>query len=357
MDDLNDKVTGGTLTATEWNEVPSELQNVIEALGIALSSGDLNQLGKAIAGYVANGTFHTDSGVADAYVLTQIGSKQALTAYTDGAAFEFIAANAGTGAAATVNVAGLGVKNIKLADGTDPASGQIDGRTILRFDSGNDRCELIQAGMVSTTVITVSGGYNPPAGVKSLEFTAIGAGGGGGGVDGQGAGTAAIGGGGGSGGVSVLTTNNIGASYTVTIGAGGSGGAAGDNNGGAGGATSIVSTAVNMIANGGNGGGGDIASAADTLAEGGSGGTASGGDINATGNASPDGRVLSGTIASEGSTTGSFFGGALNASGNNSGVNATVNGAPGSGAGVFNDATNFAGGDGADGIVIIKEFF
>ena len=143
MQDLNDKVTGGTLTATEWNEVPSEIQNVIEALGITLSSGDLNQLGKAIAGYVANATFYTDSGAADAYVLTTIGSKQSLTAYTDGATFEFIAGNPGTGAA-TVNVAGLGVKNIKLSDGTDPAAGDITGRTVLRFDSGNDRCELIQ---------------------------------------------------------------------------------------------------------------------------------------------------------------------------------------------------------------------
>ena len=47
-------------------EVPSEIQNIIETFGIALSSGDLNQLGKAISGYIANGTFYTDSGAADA---------------------------------------------------------------------------------------------------------------------------------------------------------------------------------------------------------------------------------------------------------------------------------------------------
>lgn len=142
MQDLNDKVTGGTLTAAEWNEVPSEIQNVIEGLGITLSSGNLNQLGEAIAGYVANGTFYIDSGVANAYVLTQIGSKQALTSYTDGATFEFEASNPNTGAA-TVNVAGLGIKNIKLADGSDPIAGAIDGRVILKFDAGNDWAELI----------------------------------------------------------------------------------------------------------------------------------------------------------------------------------------------------------------------
>ena len=47
MQDLNDKITGNELTAAEWNEVPSEIQNAIEASGQALSSGDLTQLRKA----------------------------------------------------------------------------------------------------------------------------------------------------------------------------------------------------------------------------------------------------------------------------------------------------------------------
>jgi len=111
MLDLNDKVTGSTLTAAEWNNVPSEIQNVIEGLGITLSGGDLNQLGKAIAGYVANGTFYADSGAANAYVLSTVGSKQSPTAYTDGLEAEFIVGNTNTGSS-TVNVAGLGVKNI-----------------------------------------------------------------------------------------------------------------------------------------------------------------------------------------------------------------------------------------------------
>lgn len=111
MQDLNDKVTGNSLTAAEWNQVPSEIQNVIEGLGITLSGGDLNQLGKAIAGYVANGQFYVDSGAADAYVLAPVGSKQAPPAYTDGFKIAFLATNVNTGAS-TVNVGGLGVKNI-----------------------------------------------------------------------------------------------------------------------------------------------------------------------------------------------------------------------------------------------------
>lgn len=116
MRDLNDKVTTDSLTAVEWNDVPSELQNVIEALSITLSAGDLNQLGKAIAGYVANGDYYTDSGAADAYVLSVIGSKQAPTAYTNGMQVRFLPGNANTGAA-TVNVAALGVKSIRRRDG------------------------------------------------------------------------------------------------------------------------------------------------------------------------------------------------------------------------------------------------
>lgn len=142
MQDLNDKITGGTLTATEWNQLPTEVQNVIAAAGITLASGDLNQLGKAIAGYVANGSFYTDVGAANAYVLSVLGAKQSPAAYIDGMSVSFIATNNST-APSTVNVAGLGVKNIKLADGSDPF---ITGRVLLSYDLGNDRFEFVEFG-------------------------------------------------------------------------------------------------------------------------------------------------------------------------------------------------------------------
>ena len=143
---LNDKIDGSgspenVLPAAEWNQLPTELQNIITALGMTLSNGDLNQLGKALAGYVANGAFYTDSGIADAYVLNAVGGKQSLPEYTDGAKVEFVTTNPNTGAA-TVNVTGNGVKNIKLNDGSDPLAGNINGRTILKFDGANDWFEL-----------------------------------------------------------------------------------------------------------------------------------------------------------------------------------------------------------------------
>jgi len=145
---LNDKIDGSgspenVLPATEWNQVPSELQNIITALGMTLSNGDLNQLGKALSGYAANGSFFTDSGAANAYILTPIGGKQVHPDYEDGDEVEFIAANPNTGAS-TVNVAGKGVKNIKLENGEDPWPGDIRERTKLKFDNGNDWFELVR---------------------------------------------------------------------------------------------------------------------------------------------------------------------------------------------------------------------
>ena len=125
MEDLNDKINGGSVAASEWNQTPSELQNVIEDSGQALSSGDLNQLGKGIAHYAASGQSYTDSGAANAYVLATVGGLQSLTAYGEGQRFSFVPSADNTGAA-TANVSGLGVVDIKLSGGTvDPSAGAI----------------------------------------------------------------------------------------------------------------------------------------------------------------------------------------------------------------------------------------
>ena len=141
MEDLSGKIIGSTLQAEEFIQPMSEIQNVIEQLDQTLTEADLNQLGKGIAGYVANGTFYTDSGIADAYVLTNIGSKQAIPGYTDGLFASFIAGNTNT-LASTVDIVGLGVRDIKLSTGSDPVAGDITGRVDLVYDLANAWFEL-----------------------------------------------------------------------------------------------------------------------------------------------------------------------------------------------------------------------
>jgi len=172
MQDLNDKITGNSLTAAEWNEVPSEIQNVIEGLGIALSGADLNQLGKAIAGYAANGSFYADSGAVNAYVLSVIGSKQAPTAYTDGMEIAWIADNASTGAF-TVNVAGLGVKNGKTLGGNVPAAGDVSAIAVnyARYDAAGGVFILQDSPSSSITQVTITPPTNADVTLTNAQAT------------------------------------------------------------------------------------------------------------------------------------------------------------------------------------------
>jgi hypothetical protein len=121
MQSLTGKETGDSLTASEWNQLPSEVQNVIEDLGQTLSSGDLNQLGKAIAGYVAGGDFYVDSGSSGSFELSVVGDKQAPTEYFNGFRVRFVAADDATGSD-TINVAGIGSIDFKNSDGSDLSS-------------------------------------------------------------------------------------------------------------------------------------------------------------------------------------------------------------------------------------------
>jgi len=177
MQSLTGKNTGDSLTAVEWNQLPAEVQNVITGLGIALSPSDLNQLGKAIAGYAANGQFYTDSGVANAYVLTVVGAKQKAPAYSNGFTVYFRATNNNT-AASTVNVAGLGVKAIVDRFGNPLPVGaiSISDITELFFDSANDRFVFYHIREVAAVPVGGSIDWNtntPPSGYLEEDGSAV----------------------------------------------------------------------------------------------------------------------------------------------------------------------------------------
>lgn len=130
MEDLNDKVSNGGASAAgklasgEWNEVASEVQNVITASGLALSAGDLTQLLIAVTKIAAGqGQWCNDSGSATAYVLTPLYT--VATPLFTGLTLCFRPANNNSGAAPTVNYNGTGVKTIKNESGGDIVAGDL----------------------------------------------------------------------------------------------------------------------------------------------------------------------------------------------------------------------------------------
>lgn len=202
--------------------------------------------------------------------------------------------------------------------------------------------------------------YSPPTNCRALRVTIIGGGGGGGGVDGQGAGTAALGGQGGGGATAIRFITAPAASYTYDVGAGGAGGLAGNNDGSNGSQSRFTDGSfVTMIADGGTGGGGKTASSAQQ----GSGTPgaqveATGGDLNIDGGGGSSGLTEGSTVQVVGITGSTILSlGRRHSLSSLSGNRGNGYGGGGRGGTVEGVTTNFAGGDGQDGIVIIEEFF
>jgi hypothetical protein len=232
--------------------------------------------------------------------------------------------------------------NIRLALG---AAG-----TVLRSD-GTDASWGAFAPM-RRQVFTSSGTFNIPALITSVKVTVIGAGGGGGGCQTTGPGNAAEAGGGGGGGASIKWVTGLtpGGSETVTVGTGGGGGAAGANNGTAGNTSSFGS---HCSATGGAGGTAGAASSGYIQNLGGDGGVGSSGDVNTTGGGGGTG------IVAAANRSGNGFGGSSMLSGSyraalGAGRNAVSPGQGGSGGNLGASTTQVAGGNGADGIVIVE---
>lgn len=188
--------------------------------------------------------------------------------------------------------------------------------------------------------------WSKPTGLKYVIVEVQGAGGSGGGVNaGSSPGTASSGGGGGAYGKKLIVAASLGGTETVTIGIGGSAPSAGDNNGTAG-ATSSFGAHVSCT-----GGGAGQKGTVNTVA---SGGTSTGGDINISGQDSTAG--VANSLGSQGGNGGSSV---LGFGGTSSGITKTQagQGYGAGGAGVHNVSTTSAGGAGADGFVIVTEYY
>lgn len=360
-----DSISATRFGSGEFNSIAVELENAVESSDQTLAPSDGtgevdNQLAMAMAIYGAGGAaFHLDTGAVNAYVLNPVSPKESPPTYFDGFSVTFVPGTANSGAS-TVNVASIGVKSITLLDGTALSGGEIDGNVTIRYSQSNDRFELIQYGMRPALVVfTASGNYVKPDGLKFIEVMVVGGGGGAGGIANAGVsafGSAQSGGAGGAS-IKIIDAQSLAASETVTVGAGGSGGAAGNNNGASGGTTSF---GAHCQATGGAAGGGNLASTTQIVSIGASGGVGSSGDINVNGGHSASSIMIGNSAAQVISGSGGqsiLSSGGANRAGNNNGITATGYGGGGSGGANAGTTNNYAGGDGADGIVIIKEFF
>jgi hypothetical protein len=106
------KVTGDSLTANEFNQIPDELENLITSAGIAPNDLFLNQVGSAVAQYSNDGDFYTTSGTANDIILSALTGKYSPLNLTNGLKVRFLATENNT-SSVTINVANLGAKSLK----------------------------------------------------------------------------------------------------------------------------------------------------------------------------------------------------------------------------------------------------
>jgi hypothetical protein len=212
-----------------------------------------------------------------------------------------------------------------------------------------------KASLRNVQVFTADGTWNKPSWCEAVRVIVVGGGGGGGGVQGtSGSGEAAASGGGG-GGMAVEYITSPGSSETVTVGVGGSGGTGSGTNGVPGSDSSFGSHATG---GGGSAGLGLTTRTTGTLrAPGGSGGSASGGDYNVEGNPGGARAIISGEHVMSGFGGASALGGgATDVSVTGAGINAPANSGGGGSGATATSSDDYAGGDGADGIVIVEEY-
>ncbi|ELF8210343.1 hypothetical protein RA894_000063 [Escherichia coli] len=206
--------------------------------------------------------------------------------------------------------------------------------------------------LIGVRTITTSGTYTPTPGTKSIIVEVQGAGGGGGGVGTTNSTSVAVGCGGGGGAYAKSRITNLDSAYTVTIGAGGAGGVNG--NGGNGGGSSFGS----ITAGGGFGGG--SGNGVPPIIQNSPGiPIASGGNIlNLSGENPTIGMAISTSSIISGGGGNSPLGVGGNPHGSAGiGVLPTGFGAGGGGANAYvNNATQYNGAAGGNGIVLIWEY-
>lgn len=169
MEDLTGKTDSGTppdtqLLHTEWNPFVQEFKNLIVTYsGQTMSVADLEQITKAIVFLVGSGDFYAAGGTGNAQTLSSV-THPAPPQYVTGMLVRWVPTATNTGNA-TINVGGLGVKDIRRFDGTDLQAGDITaGRPTTAFYNGTQF-------RIPTWAIPASTAALPSGYIRGLTFT------------------------------------------------------------------------------------------------------------------------------------------------------------------------------------------
>ncbi len=160
MQDLNDKVTGNPLAADEWNQPASEIQNVIEAAGITLSGGDLQQLELALSEFVGKVDFYDAAGT-NAITLTPLSGVLGAPRLIDGLRARFIAAATNTGAM-TLQLNGLTARTLTDNTGAPLVAGDVVANHVyeVHYDLASLDWRLASPPQATTTIVGISRAAN-----------------------------------------------------------------------------------------------------------------------------------------------------------------------------------------------------
>lgn len=133
MRDTTDKIDNtapnatGILTAAEDNVRFQELENAVSTAAIALDTGsdtDVRMLAQAMARYASGGVVCQDTGAANTHILSSVGQFVLPKAYFKGMVVMYYPAATNSGAA-TVNIGGIGAKQIYNSVGGALVAGDI----------------------------------------------------------------------------------------------------------------------------------------------------------------------------------------------------------------------------------------
>jgi hypothetical protein len=317
----------------------STIINIAAGDQISNSRSDINtNFANLNSDKIETSVIDTDTALA-ANSDAKIPSQKAVKAYAD--------------AVITQNASDTAKGAVEIATSAEINAGTATGATGAALAISPDGLKASQNPIVRTYLNAGSPAtWTKPTGLKYITVEVQAAGGGGGGAD-VAHGAA---GGGGAGGYSrkMIPAASLGATETVTTGIGGAGGSSGAT-GTTGGTSSFGS---HLSAVGGTGGTGNINNGHNFKA-GGAGGTATGGDFNVTGGQGYNNGITSGTADEAGGHGGtSYFGGGVNGGFNGNGIAGLAYGSGGGGASDDDGAgSGNTGGAGADGIVIVTEYY